>query len=57
MSFLRKVNLSHPGETDEQCVRALWFMDRTGFSGAAEGGGGVREEGGGFTRMKGETLY
>lgn len=54
MSFLRKVNLSHPGETDEQCVRALWFMDRTGFSGAAVGGGGG---GGGFTRMKGETLY
>lgn len=54
MSFLRKVNLSHPGETDEQCVRALWFMDRTGFSGAAEGGEGG---GGGFTRMKGETLY
>lgn len=29
----RKSELALTQETDEQCVRALWFMDRTQFSG------------------------
>lgn len=31
--FLGKSELGLTPETDEQCVRALWFMDRTQFSG------------------------
>lgn len=29
----RKSELALTQETDEQCVRVLWFMDRTQFSG------------------------